>query len=348
MAGAAHKNLVARIRPRCHHDVRLRRLPAAAADTVVVYSALDREFSEPLLKATRNRAAARVLSKFDVESTKTVGLTNLIIAEAAPPALRPVLEQRDPEHAPAQGKGLARPVPAQPGGRHSRDVQGQGRHVVRLRRPARILIVNTKLVAEADRPKGIKRSCSTRSGRARSASPSRSSAPRQPTPPACSPPGATRRPRAYFHDLKANGVQVLSGNKQVATAVGSGQIAFGLTDTDDAMGEIEAGSPVAIVYPDREPDELGTLFIPNTLAIMKGSPHPKAAEALADHLLSPRDRIRARPRAERPDPAAQEHRRRGASRDAQDRPRDGSRLRRRGEDSGTRSPHFWPPNSRVK
>ena len=82
-------------------------------------------------------------------------------------------------------------------------------------------------------------------------------------------------------------MQVLSGNKQVATAVGSGQIAFGLTDTDDAMGEIDAGSPVSIVYPDREPDGLGTLFIPNTLAIIKGSPHQKAAEALADHLLSP-------------------------------------------------------------
>ena len=70
-------------------------------------------------------------------------------------------------------------------------------------------------------------------------------------------------------------------------AVGSGQLAFGLTDTDDAMGEIDAGSPVAIVYPDREPGELGTLFIPNTLAVIKGAPHPKEAEALADHLLSP-------------------------------------------------------------
>ncbi len=53
------------------------------------------------------------------------------------------------------------------------------------------------------------------------------------------------------------------------------------------MGEVEAGSPVAIVYPDRKPDELGTLFIPNTLAIIKGGPHPDAARALADHLLSP-------------------------------------------------------------
>ena len=53
------------------------------------------------------------------------------------------------------------------------------------------------------------------------------------------------------------------------------------------MGELAAGSPVTIIYPDRQPDQLGTLFIPNTLALIKGAPHPKEAEALADYLLSP-------------------------------------------------------------
>ena len=57
-------------------------LAGIAADTVVVYSSLDREFSEPILKAYEKASGVRVLSKFDVESTKTVGLTNLIIAEA--------------------------------------------------------------------------------------------------------------------------------------------------------------------------------------------------------------------------------------------------------------------------
>ena len=56
-----------------------------AADTVVVYSALDREFSEPILKAYGQSSGVRVLPKFDVESTKTVGLTNLIFAEAERP-----------------------------------------------------------------------------------------------------------------------------------------------------------------------------------------------------------------------------------------------------------------------
>jgi iron(III) transport system substrate-binding protein len=97
----------------------------------------------------------------------------------------------------------------------------------------------------------------------------------------------SERAKLFFRDLKANGVQVFSGNKQVATAVSSGQVAFGLTDTDDAIGEVEAGGPVTIVYPDRESEGLGTLFIPNTLALIKGAPHPEAARALADHLLSP-------------------------------------------------------------
>jgi iron(III) transport system substrate-binding protein len=45
--------------------------------------------------------------------------------------------------------------------------------------------------------------------------------------------------------------------------------------------------PVAIIYPDQGEGELGTLFIPNTLAIIKDGPHPEAAEKLVDFLLSP-------------------------------------------------------------
>ena len=44
---------------------------------------------------------------------------------------------------------------------------------------------------------------------------------------------------------------------------------------------------MAIIYPDRRADQLGTLFIPNTLALIKGAPHRRAAEALAGLILSP-------------------------------------------------------------
>ncbi len=151
---------------------------------------------------------------------------------------------------------------------------------------ARVLVVNTRLVAEADRPKGIRDLLDPKwKGKIGIAKPIFGTTATQA---ACLfAAWGDDKAKEFYRGLKANGVQVLSGNRQVAAAAGSGEIAFGLTDTDDAMGEVEAGSPIAIVYPDRGPDELGTLFIPNTIAVIKGAPDPEAARALADHLLSP-------------------------------------------------------------
>ena len=89
----------------------------------------------------------------------------------------------------------------------------------------------------------------------------------------------------WFQSVKDNAV-VLSGNKQVAQAVSSGQLAFGLTDTDDALIEIDAGLPVESIYPDQRPDQWGTLRIPNTVAVLAGAPHPNAAQQLANYLVS--------------------------------------------------------------
>ncbi len=74
----------------------------------------------------------------------------------------------------------------------------------------------------------------------------------------------------FFSQVKENAV-VLSGNKQVAQAVSAGEVAFGLTDTDDALLEIDNGLPVAIIFPDQAEGQMGTLLIPNTLAILKGA-----------------------------------------------------------------------------
>ena len=52
---------------------------------VVVYSALDQEFSEPILNDFSKQTQIRVLPKFDIESTKTVGLVQAIIAESQRP-----------------------------------------------------------------------------------------------------------------------------------------------------------------------------------------------------------------------------------------------------------------------
>jgi iron(III) transport system substrate-binding protein len=64
-------------------------------------------------------------------------------------------------------------------------------------------------------------------------------------------------------------------------------LAFGITDTDDANIELERGAPIEIIYPDQGEGGMGALFIPNTVAIVKGGPNPEAARKLIDYLLGP-------------------------------------------------------------
>jgi hypothetical protein len=52
---------------------------------VVVYTALDRQFSEPILADFTRRTGIKVRSVYDSESTKTIGLVNRIRAERVRP-----------------------------------------------------------------------------------------------------------------------------------------------------------------------------------------------------------------------------------------------------------------------
>ena len=83
------------------------------------------------------------------------------------------------------------------------------------------------------------------------------------------------------------GTAVLAGNATVRDMVASGAYAWGLTDTDDANGAVEDGLPARWQFPDQEQDGLGTLVIPNTVAVVKHAPHPEAARKLVDYLLEP-------------------------------------------------------------
>ena len=260
--------------------------PRRKAGPVVVYTALDREFSEPILADYEKRTGVEVLGKYDVESTKTVGLTNLIMAEASSPRCDLFWNNEILNTLRLKEKGLLapfRPSRADDLPATFRDKDGTWYGFAAR---ARILIVNTKLVAEADRPKGLADLIDPKwKGKIGIAKPLFGTTA---THAACLfAAWGDEKAMSYFRALKANDAKVLSGNKQVATDVGAGRLAFGLTDTDDAMGEVEAGNPVVIVYPDAAPDGLGTLFIPNTLSVLRGAPHAEAGAALADALLSP-------------------------------------------------------------
>ncbi|MDG3006528.1 extracellular solute-binding protein [Paludisphaera mucosa] len=260
-------------------------LARAEDGSVVVYSALDREFSEPILKDLARREALTLRPKFDVESTKTVGLVNAIMAESVNTRCDLFWNNEILNTIRLKRKGLLQPFQPKSAGDLPATFRDPDGTWYGFAARARVLIVNTRFVPKPERPRGIADLAGFRwNGRVGIAKPLFGTTA---THAACLfAAWGDDRAKAFFRSLKSNDVQVLSGNRQVAAAVGSGQLVFGLTDTDDAMLEIEAGNPVEIIYPDREPGGIGTLFIPNTLALIKDAPHPEAARKLADAILS--------------------------------------------------------------
>ena len=255
-------------------------------ERVVVYTALDQEFSRPVFEEFTRQTGITVLAKYDTESTKTVGLTQALFAERKRPRcdlfwnneIVNTLRLNQANLLASYDSTAAKSFPAQ-----FRSPQG---HWHGFAARARVLIVNTKLVQESNEPNSIldltDPQWKARVGIAKPLAGTTASHA------ACLfAVWGEAKAETFFRDLKAN-AQVLSGNKQVAVAVARGKLAFGLTDTDDAIIELEKGMPVKIVYPDQQPEQLGTLFIPNTLALIRGSENQESAQRLVEFLLSPR------------------------------------------------------------
>ncbi len=236
---------------------------------VVVYSALDRNFSEVVFNTYEKRTGVRIDPKYDVESAKTVGLARAIMLEAERPRCDLFWNNEILNTLRLQKKGLLQPMTIANAKDFPEEFRSKDNLWFGFGARARILLVNTKVVPKESFPKGIADLIDPKwKGKIAIAKPLFGTTA---THAVCL--FATwgdEKAKAYYDALKANGVQVVSGNRQVAQAVGSGAVAFGITDTDDAMEEIADGSPVVIVYPDRGPKDLGTLFIPNTIAMVKG------------------------------------------------------------------------------
>ncbi len=253
--------------------------------TVVVYAALDQEFSEPVLDGFGETAGIEPRAVYDIESTKTVGLYNRIVFEANAPRCDVFWNNEILHTIRLARAGLLAPYesPAAadiPANYRSRDGLWTG-----FAARARVLLVNLERTADERPPASVRELADPRwQGRTGLARPLFGTT-------------ATHAAvlfakwgegpaREFFQQVRDKAV-VFSGNKQVAEAVSRGQLAWGLTDTDDALVELSRGAKVAIVFPDQQPDEEGTLFIPNTLSLLKDCPHPDEARALIDYVLAP-------------------------------------------------------------
>lgn len=252
----------------------------------MLYSAADREVASPIVAAFQRRhVGTKVMATFDVESTKTVGLITRIENEAAQPRCDLFWNNEILHTLRLEQAGLLQAVSWSVPSNWPKPMRSSNGTWIAFAARARVLLVNRELLPdESQWPNSVMNLADPRwQQRAAVALPLFGTTATHFT--VLQTKLGHDKASEWFRAVKQNAL-VLSGNKQVAQAVSSGQIAFGLTDTDDALIEIDNGLPVSIVFPDQQSDQLGAVLIPNTLCVLKKSQHPVAATALGNYLLS--------------------------------------------------------------
>ncbi len=250
---------------------------------VIVYTSVDQVYSEPVLKIFQEKTGIRVKAVYDVEASKTTGLFNRLITEKEHPVCDVFWNSEVGRTIVLKQKGVLQPYfspSANDIPRQFRDSEGYWTgFAVR----ARILIYNTDMLAKADLPASILDLTRPEwNGRVAMALPLFGTTATH-IAALWSYLGAEKTMQ-YLTALKDNHVLIVNGNSVARDVVVKGRVPVAFTDTDDANAAVQAGAHAGIIFPDRE--TMGTLLIPNTVAMIKQCPHPEEAAKVIDYLLS--------------------------------------------------------------
>lgn len=260
---------------------------ARQENEVTVYCALDREFAAPILSAFERtqQPPVSVRAKFDIESTKTIGLVNRIVAERERPTADLFWNNELLHTLRLQRMDLLQPIGWDLPADWPSELRASDNTWCGFAARARVLLINQELLSDpASWPTRVEDLADPRwQGKCGWARPAFGTTATHAAVWAAQLGDAAARQR--IREIRRN-ARTLSGNKQVAVAVAAGQLAWGLTDTDDAVIERDRNPKLAIVFPDQQPGQVGTLRIPNSVAVLRGAPHPIAAAALANFLVS--------------------------------------------------------------
>jgi len=256
-----------------------------SSNEVVVYSTVDQVFSEPILRDFEEETGIRVRAVFDTEETKSTGVMNRLIAEKDNPQCD-LFWSGDPlRNVVLQSKGITSPYRSGQTDLIPDHFKEKESHWTGFSARARVLIYNKTVISSDSLPQSIRELRDSRfKGQFTLANPLF---------------GTTTFHMAalfavmgkvsaeqWMEDLKKNKVVIASSNGDVKKRVMTGELAFGLTDTDDAFEAKKESSDVDFIFLDQEPGGMGTLIMPNALSMMKDSPNGDNGKKLMDYLLS--------------------------------------------------------------
>lgn len=259
---------------------------AAAGQGPSVYVALDQQFSQPLLDRFAKELGVPVRQRHDSEAAKTVGLVSAILEEKNNPRCSVFWNNELAHTVRLAQQGLLEPyvspaaanVPAM-----WRDPNGLW---TAFAARARVIIVNTELLPDRkDWPTSYRDLIDPKwKGRCAIARPLTGTTLTHFT--ALQKALGEAEFATFFAALQQNDVKWLAGNGATMKETVAGQVAWAFTDTDDVHVAMTKGHKVACVFPDQQEGGLGTMLIPNSVALIKGGPDQANSKKLIDKILA--------------------------------------------------------------
>jgi iron(III) transport system substrate-binding protein len=258
------------------------------AQEVDVYCSLDQEFSEQILRDFEAETGIKVNASYDVEANKTIGMVNRIIAEqeAGNPRCDVYWNNELAQTIRLKRLGFLQPYASPnaetiPAG--FKDAEG---YWTGFAARARVIIYNTEALSAEEAPKTLRALNDPKwGGKLSMAKPLTGTTLTHAA--ALFSVWGESEAKNFYRDLLRRDIRWEAGNAMVMRSVGQGNYAWGYTDTDDANVSRIKGHQTAIIVPDQGEGEMGTLLIPNSVAVVKGARNLDPARRLVDYLLSP-------------------------------------------------------------
>lgn len=250
---------------------------------VVVYTSVDRIYSEPLFEAFYEETGIKVLAVYDVEASKTTGLVQRLIQEKNHAKADVFWNGEMVQMLRLKEAKILTPYISSSAENFSKDFVDTDYEWTAFGGRARILLVNNTLPEDLWPNSWLDISEDALNMDVGIAKPMFGTS-------------ATHVAGLYtlygnemvklvYKNMLESGVRVLDGNGAVRDRVVSGSLSYGMTDTDDALSAIRNGADVSIIFPDQLENEVGVMIIPNSVGLINGGPHLDNGQLFIDYLL---------------------------------------------------------------
>ncbi|MEZ6032202.1 MAG: extracellular solute-binding protein [Planctomycetaceae bacterium] len=251
------------------------------ARELVVYCAHDSVFADAIIQKFEAQTGIVVRVRYDEETNKSLGLTNLLISEKAQPRCDVFWNNQTLGTIRLKQEGLLKTVDPAVYARIPRQFKDADHQWAGFAARLRVYLVNTDRMKATEEHINAALMSDSLSNAAIAVPLFGTTLSHYAV--LCDQIGLDSL-KAWHASLRLRGIREVRGNGAVKDLVAEGACDFGFTDTDDAFAAIDAGKPVTML-PVRL-DSGQTICLPNSVAILRNCPHPEAALVFIQFLLS--------------------------------------------------------------